>query len=56
MIPASISAPDVAGEGEIVCPCGNYHIKWRFHPAFDKHNAQRYRCPHCQLILEVWGK
>jgi hypothetical protein len=43
-------APDAAGEGQVICPCGGFILELRgaFQP-------QRVRCPVCnKYTLECW--
>ncbi len=57
-----MSAPDVCGEGQVVCPCGKYVA--RFDAATVRtvlgvgyqatYASIRTQCPHCHLLIEVW--
>lgn len=58
-----MTAPDVVGEGEVICPCGNYTASFHGHLAdavramtgYERPVGRR-NCPKCNRILEVWPK
>lgn len=55
----SMQAPDVCGEGQVICPCGEHVARFshRLHAAIYETATiaiQRSTCPHCNRLIEVW--